>query len=119
VNEALLAAFSEPTQRVLRALAGKPEDAAAFYNRLTIFRAGLMIGREVMEAQLRSTKDKHAGAILEASIVAILGNTTALECTMTTLENLHPELGKINVSNPPKARDHSNGTNRIRPIELD
>jgi hypothetical protein len=123
VNKAVLKAFSPSTQRVLLALAGSPDDASAFYDRLTIVRAGLRIGLEVLEKNLEESRGQnnpaHSNALATAA-ASTLGSCTALECCMATLEALHPSLAKVNTSaDAPKGLPGTNGVEKIRRLDLD
>jgi hypothetical protein len=118
MNPEVLKAFSPSAQRVLRALAGSPGDASHFYDRLTIVRAALKIGVEVMEKA--RTGDKQADDVAKVGAMYALGTVTAIECCMTTLESLHPSLGKANASqDAPKGLPGLNGNERIRRLDLD
>lgn len=98
MNEKLLASFSPSTQKALRALVGTPEDCVAFYNRVTMFRAALLIGIEVVE---RAAPDRRADGPEQFGLMAAAGASGALECTLGLLAELHPECGKLNASSPP------------------
>jgi hypothetical protein len=104
VNEKLLASFSPSAQRALRALASSPEDAVSFYNRLVVFHAALKIGLEVIEA---GAKGLHSTDVIGREAAAhgaraALGASTAIECCMSVLQEIHPgAVGRSNKSKPP------------------
>lgn len=118
MNHKLLAAFTPGTQRVLRFLAGKPEDAANFYNRLTIFHAGLRVGVEILgnNAQMLGNTPEGQAAAIGAS--QALGASAAIECCMNLMQELHPSLGKMNESNPKPGPDMNGGLGK-RVLDLD
>lgn len=120
MNQEVFAMFSASTQRVLMTLARSPEDAVAFHDRLTILRAGLRIGLEVMEKQLGAPQDKATLESLRTASMATLGCATALELCMSTLQLLHPELGRASMTKTtPEPGKDSNGKNRLRILDLD
>ena len=82
MNPELLASFSPEVQRVLRAFAERPADAAHLVDRAQIFRGLLLIGYEVMWKAGDPTSKQIA--------TATLANVVALEGAITVLEALHP-----------------------------
>lgn len=120
MNEDVLDALSGSSRKALRALAATPGDAAHLYNRLTIVRAAIRIGLEVMERQMahfRSLDKMQEVSALAAGGQGALGTVVAIECCMGILEELHPDLVKENVSDPKKP-EGLNGE-RIRRIDTD
>ena len=82
MNHEILAAFSPPVQRVLRAFAEKPSDAAHLVDRAQIFRGLLLIGYECLWRSGDATSKQIA--------TATLANVVALEAAIVVLEKLHP-----------------------------
>lgn len=118
MNRKILENLSPSSQKILALLARTPEDSVHFHQRLTVFHAALRIGVDVMERAVPGVEgpEKQAAAL---GVMYALGAATAIECCMKILEQLHPELGKINLTSPaPPAPDRVNGS-RLRPMDLD
>jgi len=103
-REELLAAMTLPCRKTMLALAGNPDAAAEWHNKLADVRAGIMVGREIMEATARvkagrreDDPDKKRANKAEADLIMTacmyaLGVTTALESCMSAIAMMHPNM---------------------------
>jgi hypothetical protein len=129
--EEIMDALSPPARRCLRTMAGKPDDAAGWYNRLADVRAALKVGAEVMEGSAREEakanggKPTATGNMKFAAAGYALGTVTAIECCMSIIEKLHPSLTiKVKSSDDQPSPYGSNGhtlpgDGKIRRLDLD
>lgn len=125
--EQIMDELSPSARRCLRSMAGTPDDAAGWYNRLADVRAAMKVGVEVMEQSAREEAQAAGAPTGQSNMKMIaasyaLGATTALECCMSIIERLHPSLIKGKVGGdpiPPGSNGHTLPNDKIRRMELD